>query len=141
MLILKFLPDLAFHMMVAISSIGLIATLVFGFVPLIRRYKTVTQIIFIVIFTIGIYFEGFIANESAWKAKVSALEIKLAQTEAHSATENIKIIEMVAIKEKIIREHADAITQYIDREIVKYDENCVIPQVFIDVHNQSASRP
>lgn len=141
MLIQQFLPDIIFHTMLVISFIGIIACFVFEFIPFISKYRVVLQTIFTAILAMSAYFEGSIANEAKWKVKVLELETKIIQAEAKSANENVKIVEKVVTKQKIIKERADAITEYIDREIVKYDENCVIPQAFIDIHNKSASRP
>jgi 4-hydroxyphenylpyruvate dioxygenase-like putative hemolysin len=83
---------------------------------------------------------GSIANERAWQARIKELEVKLAQAEAEGAKENIKIVEKVVVQQKIVRERGQNIVQYVDREVVKYDTRCEIPQPFVDAHNRAAEK-
>lgn len=138
---LEFLPNAVFYSMTAIGALGFIFSFVLTFIPFIGKYKTVLQILSVIILSTGIYFQGKISNESEWNSKILELENKLALAEAQSASENVKIVERVVTKQKIIRERASDVAQYIDREIVKYDETCEIPAVFVDAHNKSAIRP
>jgi hypothetical protein len=80
-----------------------------------------------------------------WQLKVKEMEAKVAQAEAEAAIMNVEIIEKVVYKDRVIKEKGDEIIKYIDREIVtkeeivKYVENCPIPQEIIDAHNQAAT--
>ena len=81
---------------------------------------------------------GAISNEEAWLARVAELEIKVAQSEAKSAQQNTKIVEKIVYKDKIIKEKGDEIIKYVDKEIVKYDSQCKIPQEFVKALNDAA---
>lgn len=141
MWMLQFLPDFVFHLITIAGVLGVVASFVLGFIPFVSQYKLPIQVASIIALVFGIYFEGGIANEAVWQARVKELEVKVAEAEAKSAKENIKIVEKIVTKEKVIKERAEAITQYIDREIVKYDSQCVIPPAFVDAHNRSAEKP
>jgi hypothetical protein len=80
---------------------------------------------------------GSIANNEAWEAKVRQVEIKLAEAEAKGAIETVKIVEKIVVQEKIVRERGQNTVQYIDREVVRYDNTCPIPESFIEAHNRS----
>ena len=86
---------------------------------------------------------GAISNEEKWNAKVKELEVKVAEAEAKSAKENVKIVEKIVYKDKIVKQKGDEIIQYIDKEvvkkeeIVKYIENCPVPEEIINLHNEA----
>ena len=66
------------------------------------------------------------------------MELKVAAAEAQSAKENIKVVEKVVNKVQIVRQRGDDIIKYVDREITKYDNQCVIPKEFVEAHNKAA---
>ncbi len=142
MWILQWLPWWLFYMVLALGLFGLVVTYLLKFIPLpiIHVYKTPLQIGSIILVVIGVYMLGSIANERAWQARIKELEVKLAQAEAEGAKENIKIVEKVVVQQKIVRERGQNIVQYVDREVVKYDTRCEIPQPFVDAHNRAAEK-
>jgi uncharacterized coiled-coil protein SlyX len=81
---------------------------------------------------------GAIHNNAEWEARVKELEVKLAQAEVESQKENIKIVEKIVYKNQIVKQRGEDIIRYIDKEIVKYDNQCIIPKEFIDAHNKAA---
>ena len=140
MWIINFLPDFVFHMITIAGVLGLVASFVLGFIPFVSQYKLPIQFGAIAALVFGLYFEGAMSNEAVWQARVKEMEAKVAQAEVKSAKENVKIVEKIVTKEKVITERADAIVKYIDREIVKYDDQCKIPKEFIDAHNKAAEK-
>jgi uncharacterized coiled-coil protein SlyX len=142
MWILQWLPWWLFYVVLALGLIGLVVTYLLKFIPLpiIHVYKTPLQIASIILVVIGVYMLGSIANERAWQARIKELEVKVAQAEAEAAKENIKIVEKVVVQQKIVRERGQNIVQYVDREVVKYDTKCEIPQPFVDAHNRAAEK-
>ena len=79
------------------------------------------------------------ANEQVWQARVKEVEAKLAKVEAESQKENVKIVEKIVTKRELVRVMGSSTVQYVDREVVKYDETCKIPQVVINAHNAAAT--
>ena len=141
MWLLTVLPNFVFHLLVVSGAVGVVASLRFSKIPFVSRYKTPIQLVSIAALVVGIFFEGAISNEAKAQAQISALQVKVAESEAAAAKENIKIVEKVVYKDKIIRQRGEDIIQYVDREIVKYDSQCVIPKEFIDVVNKAAEQP
>jgi uncharacterized coiled-coil protein SlyX len=84
---------------------------------------------------------GAVSNNNSWLARVRELETKVAEAEAKSANLNTNIVEKTVFKTQTVRERAQDVVKYVDREIVKYDTTCVIPQEFIQVHNRAAEAP
>jgi hypothetical protein len=68
-------------------------------------------------------------------------EVRLAEAEKASATANTKIETRVVNKTQYIKTRGADIVKYVDREVVKYDDVCKIPQPFIKAHNDAAEAP
>jgi hypothetical protein len=66
------------------------------------------------------------------------MELKVAAAEVESAKENTKIVEKVVKKTEFIKSKGKDVIQYIDREVTKYDNTCVLPKEFIKAHNDAA---
>lgn len=72
--------------------------------------------------------------------KIKDLQVKLAEAEAKSQQENVKIVEKVVTKREYYRLRGKDIIQYVDREVTKYDNQCVIPKEFVKAHNDAAEK-
>jgi hypothetical protein len=109
-------------------------------VPFFNAYKTLSQLIGVILIAGSLYLLGGYGVEMSWRAKVADLESKLEEAKKESAKVNTVVETKVVTKTKIIKEKADTIVQYVDRvkEIVKFDETCPIPKEAIDVHNEAA---
>lgn len=141
MWMLSFIPDFVFHLITFVGILGIVASFFFGFIPFVSQYKLPIQVVSVIALVIGIYFEGGMANEAKWQAKVHEMEVKVAEAQAKSASENVKLVEKIVYKDKIIKERGESIVQYVNREIVKYDNQCIIPKEFIEVVNKAAESP
>jgi predicted membrane metal-binding protein len=113
-------------------------------IPFLYQYQLPFRVIGIALLTLGVYFRGGYAVESEWRQRVTELEAQLKVAEAESAKVNTVIQDRVVTKTRIIKEKADTLIQYVDRdvfkdrEIVKEVNNCPVPQEAIDVHNEAA---
>ena len=140
MWILEWLPNWIFYLLLFIGLIGFLVTYLLKFIPIpaLYMYRAPIQIVSVIFIVIGVYMSGSIANNEAWEAKVKEVQVKLAEAEAQAAKETIKIVEKVVVQEKIVRQRGQDVIQYVDREVVKYDNKCEIPIPFVDAHNQAA---
>ena len=127
---LSFLPDWFWH----ILTIGGLVAL---FVPYFNK-KLVVKLGGIAAIAVGIFFEGGIANEAKWQAKVADMEAKVAASEVKSKEENVKIVTKVVTKREYYRTRGNDIIQYVDREITKYDNTCPVPKEVVKAHNDAA---
>jgi hypothetical protein len=93
----------------------------------------------VVILVAGVYFKGGYATEMLWREKVKEVEAKLAAAQVESKKENVKIVERVVKKTEVIQRQGKDIVQYVDREVIKYDNTCIIPKEFIKAHNDAAT--
>ena len=145
MWILHFLPDsaiLAFCNLLLFA--GIVATAA-GFVahrvPGLWSYQLGLKLGGIALLVLGVYFRGGLAVETEWRERVAEVEARLAQAEKASAQANTQIDARAQKKTTEIRQRTQYITQYIDREVARYDETCALPPPFIRAHNRAAEVP
>ena len=147
MWILQWLPNWIFYGIFFAGLIGLLATFIMKFIPLVYVYRTPIQAVSILLIAIGTYMSGAISNEEAWQSRVKEMEAKVAEAEAKSQKVNVEVIEKVVKKTEYIKTRGQDIVKYIDKEIVKYDTKflpggqCEIPKEFIEAHNKAAEAP
>jgi len=142
MWILHFLPDSFIVWFCNILLLTGIAATIAGFVahriPLVSQYQLPFKILGIALLILGVYFRGGLAVEQQWRERVAAVEARLAQAEKASAEANAQIEQKTQKKTTEIRQRTQYIRQYVDREVVRYDSQCVIPEPFIEAHNRAA---
>ena len=145
MWILHFLPDAVILWFCNILLLVGIVLTVAGFfanrIPLVMQYQLPFKVLGIALLVLGVYFRGGYSVETAWRERVAEVEAKLKIVEEQSAKENTRIETRVVNRTQLIRERGEEITKYVDREVVKYDSQCVIPQPFIEAHNRAAEAP
>ena len=142
MWILKWLPDWIFYGLLLIGLFGYAATYLLRFIPIpaVYIYKTPIQIVSIALVVIGTFMSGAIHEQAAWLARVKEMEAKVVEAEQKSAVVNTEIQTKIVTKTQIIKEKGDEIVKYVDREIVKYDNTCVIPKEVVDTINKAAGK-
>ena len=136
MWIIKFLPDWIFYAILVAGTIGL---LISRFMP--PMYKTAVQVGSLVAFVVGVFMAGAIHDNAAWVERVEEMKAKVAEAEAKGKEETVRIETKVVTKTQVIKQKAQVVKQYIDREITKYDSQCVIPKEFVKAHNDAAEAP
>ena len=147
MWILQWLPNWIFYGIFFAGLLGLLATYIMKFIPLIYVYRTPIQAVSVLLIALGTYMSGAISNEESWQSRVKEMEAKVAEAEAKSQKVNVEVIEKVVKKTEYIKTRGQDIVKYIDKEIVKYDTKflpggqCEIPKEFIEAHNKAAEAP
>ena len=118
------------------------------FIPFVNQYRIPVQIAGILLLTTGVYFHGGYTTEMAWRERVREVEAKLAAAETRSAEVNTEIVTRIVTKTKLVTQRGDDIIRYVDREVVrdqeviKFVENCPVPDVIVNTHNEAAmNRP
>lgn len=137
MLILKFIPDALFYLTFFAGLIAFLLVSTNSKIPNQQLFKTSA----LIIIAASIFFMGAVQDNNAWLARVRELEQKVQQAEAQSKQVNTEVIEKVVYKTQVLRERGRETTKFIDREVVKYDTTCVIPEAFVASHNRSAEVP
>ena len=145
MWILHFLPDsfiLWFCNILLLT--GIVAT-VAGFfahrIPGLWQYQLAFKIGGIALLVLGVYFRGGLAVETEWRERVAEVEAQLALAEKASADANKSIETKTQQRVTQIRQRMTYVRQYVDREVVKYNDQCQIPESFVRAHNSAAEAP
>jgi hypothetical protein len=140
MWILNFLPEWSLHALLIVAVLTTIAGFVLTMIPVIKTYAIPIKIIGIILLSTALYLEGGLSEKKDWELKAKELEVKIAEAEAKSQKENVKIVEKVVKKTEYYRLRGNDVIQYVDREVTKYDNQCVIPKEFVKAHNDAAEK-
>jgi hypothetical protein len=145
MWILHFLPDTFILWFCNILLLtGIIATAA-GFVahriPGVWQYQLAFKLGGILLLVLGVYFRGGLAVEQQWRERVATVEAQLKVAEAKSAEANTQIDSRVQKQVTSIRQRMTYVRQYVDREVVRYNDQCPIPEPFVRAHNLAAEAP
>ena len=124
---------------IVVGVLGLLASLFIKKIPFINQYNLPIILVSVVLLVSGVYLQGALAYKESTDLAVAKLEKKLAEAEAKSAQTNTEIVEKLVKDTEVIRLKGKTITEYVDREIVKYDNKCELPKEVIDAHNAAAT--
>jgi hypothetical protein len=153
---LSFVPDslleMVVNMLLLVGAVSTFLTLfvinrILRWVPSLAPFYPFLQALSVLILAAGIFFKGSYATEAAWRAKVAEAEAKVAVAEQQAKEANIELEKKGGEKIKYIRGRTEYITEYVDREVVKYDVKfapggeCELPKEFIKSLNMAAERP
>jgi len=143
MWILRWLPDWLFYVTLLAGVVGYLATYLIKYIPVpfVYMYKTPIQFGSVAAIIIGTFMSGAIHDNAAWEERVHELEAKMKVAEQQSIEANEKINNKTQEAKTKIVEKQVLIKQYVDREVTKYDNQCVIPKEFIKALNDAAEAP
>lgn len=135
--LLKFIPDWLWLVPI-LSSILVFAA---SYLPQARPFKHFIKPVALLLVILGIFMSGAQYANAVWQQAAKELELKVQVAEAKSEATNKTVEQKVVVKTQVVRERGETITKYVDREIVKYNNQCVIPAEFIKAHNSAAEPP
>jgi hypothetical protein len=111
--------------------------------PGINAYKTLVQLVGLVLTAGSLYLLGGHGTEVMWRERVAEMQKKVDEAQEQAVLANRNIETKVEVQTKVVREKGKDIIKYVDREvvkkeeIVKYIEQCPVPKEIIDLHNQA----
>lgn len=145
MWILHFLPDSVIlwftNILLAAGVVAVIAGFFAHRIPLVWQYQLPFKIGGVALLAAGVFFRGGYSVEMDWRERVREMEARVAAAEQQAQAATAELEKKSQAKVKVIQGRQVVVKQYIDREIVKYDNTCVIPQPFIRAHNDAAEAP
>jgi len=134
MWLLDFLPNYVFHLLTLAGVVGVIASLL----PI--PYKSIVQIVSVIVLAFSLYMEGGISNQAEWEAKVAQVKLDMAKKDVASAEVTTKVVTKYVKQIQVVKETGDVIIKQIPMYITKNDDSmCAIPNGFVMLHD-SASR-
>jgi hypothetical protein len=143
MWMLSFVPDslliLAVYGILASGLVLYIFSYFTAFVPPLIPFKEPIRVLGTLLAVAGVYFYGSYDTEAAWRGRVAEVEARVAQAEVASKEANDKLIKKSTERVQVIKERGTIVRQYIDREVVRYDDSCKIPDAVVRAHNAAAN--
>ena len=140
MWILNFIPDVVFHLLLIASLLALAGSFVLDSVPFVSTNAKAIQLASAVVLAITLFFEGAISDNDAWKARVQALELKVAKAETESAEANGKLSKQLAAKDKEIALAQAELKNRIRQGAAAMDAVCKIPADVVSILNDAAKK-
>lgn len=137
--LIALLPTWVIFALLGIGALGLFAAFFVGKIPFINQYNFPIKLVSCILLICGFYLQGANAYKESVAKEVAELKQKLAEAKAEGAKVNTEIVEKIVTDTQVIREKGKTITEYVDREVVKYDNSCIVPKEVIDAHNMAAT--
>jgi hypothetical protein len=133
------IPDFVLLAISYLLAIGGVLVLVGSkFLPGFLAYRKAAEIGGVIAIAVGSYGLGWFACNDRWNERTAELQTQVVAAEAESKQVNTQIEIRGTEKVRVIKEKAVVVKQYIDREVVKYDNQCVIPDSVVKAHNAAA---
>jgi len=117
--------------------LGIVGYLVTKTVKILPQAKLIQYTSIGLVF-FGTYMSGAISDNDAWLKRVTELEKQVLVLEAQSAKVNTDVVRNIASNKEQRIETKQQLIQYIDREVIKYDEACKIPKEVVETLNKAA---
>jgi uncharacterized protein YacL len=137
--ILTLLPVWIIHTVLGAVVLGLLIAFFVQRIPFVKTYGYMIKIVSSILLVLGLFLQGALAYKESTALAVAELEAKLAKAEAKSAQTNTVIVEKIVKDTEVIRTKGKTITEYVDREVVKYNNVCPLPSEVIRAHNAAAT--
>ena len=133
------LPDWAFHALIAIGVVMIVASWILKRIPFINQYNFPIYILGTTLTIVAVWFSGGRDNQAAWEAKLKDMEAKVLVAEAKSKEVNTVIETRVVEKVKIVKEKTNANKQII-KEVAgaQLDARCELPNSTVMLVNSAS---
>lgn len=149
MWLLSFVPDAMLlyvvDIILVVGAVGTIASLLFKalirWMPWIIPYRTLIQLISMILLVGGVYFKGGYSVEMEWREKVNAAEEKVRLAEEQAREANTKLDEERKKKSRVITDTKIVIQERIVEKTKVIDAQCKVDPEVITILNLAAKRP
>ena len=140
--LLSFVPDWFINYFVhIIFGAGLIGIIVGAFlskVPFVNQYGVLIKIVSNILFVVGLFLEGGLQTELAWREKVAELQAKIEIAQQQSKETNAKIEQKVADKVKTIKDNVNANRQIIEENRIVINAECKLSDTAWLLYNSAS---
>lgn len=137
--LLTLLPVWIIHSVLGLGVLGLLVAFFVQRIPFVKTYGYMIKIVSSILLVLGLFLQGALAYKESTALAVAKLEAKLAKAEAKSQKTNVEIVEKIVKDTEVVRVKGKTITEYVDREVVKYNNVCPLPSEVIRAHNAAAT--
>jgi len=146
-----------YSIMLIVGIAGVAVSKFIRWIPGISPYQFPIKLVGALLTVLAVYLFGGHGVEMSWRAKVAEMQAKVDAATAAATLANRAIEVDVDKKTTEVKQKTETIIKYVDRyrdrevlktiegpervrveEVIKYVENCPVPQEFIDLHNDAA---
>lgn len=117
-----------------------IAAFISSYVNPLKLYEVPVKLASTLVLLIGIYILGLFHADQTWTQAAESLRQKIVTMEQASTATNETIKEKIVVKREYYKERGNDIIQYVDREVIKTDSQCIISPEFVTAHNKAATK-
>ena len=135
--IFKIFPDWLWPLLLVAAIIAFFAS---RLVP-IKAYQLPVKIVSGILIATTIFICGLHHADSRWQTAARELQAKVDLMAAQSTEVNEVVKEKLVIKTQVVKQQGKTVVEYIDREVVKHDTQCVISPEFVNAHNSASEAP
>jgi hypothetical protein len=140
MFIFAVTPDWLYHALFLASLVAVIIGSFLKNLSFIKKYALLLKWGGLVVLVSSLFLEGALYDYNTMQERVKEAKAQAEAAELASNEANDKLAKLnnnFKQKNTVKKEY---ITRYINKEITKYDNTCVIPKEFIKAHNDSAEK-
>jgi hypothetical protein len=140
--LLSFVPDWFInyfvHIIFGAGLIGIIAGAFLSKIPFVNQYGVLIKIVSNILFVVGLFLEGGLQTELAWREKVADLQKKIEIAQQQSKETNAKIEQKVAEKVKNIKDNVNANRQTIENNRASINAECKLSDTAWLLYNSAS---
>jgi hypothetical protein len=140
--LLSFVPDWFInyfvHIIFGAGVIGIVAGAFLSKVPFVSQYGVLIKIVSNILFVVGLFLEGGLQTELAWREKVADLQKKIEIAQQQSKETNAKIEQKVAEKVKNIKDNVNANRQTIENNRASINAECKLSDTAWLLYNSAS---
>ena len=126
--VLSFVPDWFInyfvHIIFSVGLIGIIAGAFLSKIPFVNQYGVLIKIVSNILFVVGLFLEGGLQTELAWRDKVAELQAKIEVAQQQSKESNAKLEKKLAEKVNTIKDNVNANRQTIEENRASINAEC-----------------
>lgn len=141
--LLSFIPDTFFiwvsYGLVGVGLILYVVSKLLNLLPLLSAYKFSSEILGVLLLTVGAYVFGSYGTEMIWRERVRELEEKVKISEEKSKEKNIEIRTKIVEKIKEVKVVQEVVRNIIVEKEKIIDAQCKVAPEAIDILNMAAT--
>jgi hypothetical protein len=138
---LTFVPDWIYHAILIVGVVGILAGKFLRFIPVVSAYSPAIRITSMILFVVGVWFNGSIYSDNKWRAKVADLESQVAMAEQQASEANAQIEIQYVDRIRVVREKEYIIQSEIREYSGDLDANCIVSPRAREILNRAAEPP
>jgi hypothetical protein len=140
--LLSFIPDWFIdyfvHIIFGTGLIGIIVGTFLTKISFVNQYGFLIKFVSNLLFVVGLFLEGGLQTELAWREKVAELQAKIEIAEKQSKEANAKIEKKVAEKVKKIKDNVNANRKIIEENRSNINDECKLSDTAWLLYNSAS---